>query len=57
MYGRCELIIAWQIQCEDELPDSIKRNELLYRMDVHRITITATLKGKIFIGGTYITLQ
>jgi len=45
MCGRCELIIAWQIQYEDELPDSIKIKKLLYRMDVHRITITATLKG------------
>jgi hypothetical protein len=45
MCGRCELIIAWQIKHEDELLDSIKIKKLLYRMDVHRITVTATLKG------------
>jgi hypothetical protein len=45
MCGKCQLIIAWQIQDEDELPDSIRIKKLLYRMDVHCITITATLKG------------
>jgi hypothetical protein len=44
MCGRCELIIAWQIQYQDELPDSVKIKKLLYRMDVHLITFTATQK-------------